>query len=372
MTGRAPRIFISAGEPSGDQHAARVVAALRRRFPAAQIEGFGGPAMAAAGATIRFRMEPYTAMGFLEVIGKLRPHLRLLATIRDDFRAGRYDLLIPVDYPGFNLRLARAAHEAGVPVLYYIAPQLWAWRPGRSRWLARYARQTAVILPFEPAFFASLGVAATFVGHPLAEHPWPSRAEARESLGLGPVERLLSVFPGSRRQEVERLWPAFRDAATRLLEEGACDRVLLAAAAAGRYPGHERFTIVSEHSTRALAAADAAIVKSGTTTLEAAMCGTPMAVAYRIHPLSAAIARRVMRVPWVSLVNLVAGRVVVPELLQDQVTAGRLADTVRELLVEDGAARQAQVEGLRQVRTMLGAGGAADRVATLAAGMLAA
>ncbi|HEX9166708.1 MAG TPA: lipid-A-disaccharide synthase [Gemmatimonadales bacterium] len=370
MTASAPRIFVSAGEPSGDQHAAPVVTALLRRFPGARIEAFGGPAMAAAGASVRFRMEPFTAMGFLEVITKLRPHLRLLAALSREFRAGRHDLVVLVDYPGFNLRLAQAAREAGIPTLYYIAPQLWAWRPGRARRLGRYAQRVAVILPFEPAFFRSLGVPATFVGHPLAERDWPTRADARSELGIGDTQRVLAVFPGSRTQEVERLWPDFREAASRLLEQGACDHVLVAGTAAGHYPGPDRFTVMNGESTRVLAAADAAIVKSGTTTLEAAMCGTPLVVAYRVHPLSAVIARRVMRVPWVSLVNLVAGRLVVPELLQDLATPDRLVQAVRPLLDPHSPERLAQVEGLQEVRGRLGSGGAADRVAALAAELL--
>lgn len=371
MSITAPRIFLSAGEPSGDQHAACLVAALLRRFPEATIEGFGGPAMAAAGAAVRFRMEPYTALGFLEVVTRLRPHLRLLDQLQQDFRAGRYDLVVLVDYPGFNLRLAERARQAGVRTLYYIAPQLWAWRAGRARRLARSAQRTAVILPFEPAFFAAHGIPATFVGHPLVERDWPTRAEARRGLGLDEAERVLAVFPGSRRQEVERLWPDFRDAAAQLLQEGACQRVLIAGTPAGDYPGHQRFTVLSGDPTRALAAADAAIVKSGTTTLEAALCGTPLVVAYRVHPLSAAIARRVVRVPWVSLVNLVAGRQVVPELLQEQLTAGALVQAVRPLLDPSSPEREAQLQGLRDVRARLGEPGAADRVASLAAELLA-
>jgi len=371
MSLTAPRIFISAGEPSGDQHAARLVPALLRRFPGAMIEGFGGPAMVEAGATVRFRMEPYTAMGFLEVVTRLHPHLRLLDALRAEFRAGRYDLVVLVDYPGFNLRLAERARQAGVRTLYYIAPQLWAWRAGRARRLARAAQRTAVILPFEPAFFASHGVPATFVGHPLVERDWPTRAEARRGLGIDEAERVLAVFPGSRRQEVERLWPEFRGAASQLLDEGACQRVLVAGTPAGDYPGHHRFTLLSGDSARALAAADAAIVKSGTTTLEAALGGTPLVVAYRVHPLSAAIARRVMRVPWVSLVNLVAGRQVVPELLQDRMTVDALVQSVRPLLDPASQQRVAQLEGLRDVRARLGERGAADRVASLAAELLA-
>lgn len=370
MAPPAPRIFVSAGEPSGDQHAAALVAALRRRRPDAVVEAFGGPALAAAGAEIRFPMERYTALGFLEVLHKLGPHLRLLRGLRRDLRAGRYDLVIAVDYPGFNLRLAEAARRAGVRTLYYIAPQLWAWRPGRARRLARGADRLAVILPFEPDFFRSLGIEAEYVGHPLAERAWPSREEARERLGIDPLARVLAVFPGSRAQEVARLWEPFRDAATRLLAEGRCDRALVAGTPDGAYPDAGSLEVVRAESSPVLAAADVALVKSGTTTLEAALAGTPMVVAYRVNPLSYAIARRVVRVPWISLVNLVAGREVVPELVQDAASPDRLVEHLHPLLDPSSPATMAQRAGFAELRETLGGAGASERAAALAASLL--
>lgn len=369
MTG-APRIFVSAGEPSGDQHAAPVVAALRRRWPGATIEALGGPAMAAAGAIIRFPMERYTALGFVEVVGKLVPHLQLLRGLRADLQARRYDLVLLVDYPGFNLRLADAAHRAAVPTLYYIAPQLWAWRKGRARQLAAAVDRLAVILPFEEAFFASLKVPATFVGHPLAERAWPSREAARCALGLSTTDRVLALFPGSRTQEVQRLWPVFRDTARQLQAAGRCDRIVVAAAPAGSYPGAEGMQCLPGQSAEVLAAADAALVKSGTTTLEAAMCGTPCVVAYRVAPLTAAIARRVVQVPWVSLVNLVADAPVMPEVLQDDVRVERLVAELGPLLDATSEASQRQRAGLATVRERLGGAGASERVAVMAAELL--
>lgn len=366
------RVFISAGEPSGDLHAAPVAAALRRALPGVTIEALGGPALADAGAAIRFPMERYTVMGFFEALGKIPPHLALLRRLGDECRAGRYDLVILVDYPGFNLRLAEAARRAGVPTLYYIAPQLWAWRPGRARRLARGVDRLAVILPFEMEVFATLGLEAEFVGHPLAEHPWPNRAGARQALGIPEGERVLAVFPGSRRQEVQRIWPAFRDAALTLLRTGDCDRVLVAGTPAGEYPGQGPIEVRPGVADQLLAAADAALVKSGTTTLQAAMTGTPMVVAYRVHPITAAIARRVIRVPWISLVNLVAGRPVVPELLQREASPLRLAEELRPLLQANHPAARAQREALAEVRERLGPGGAAERVASIARALVAA
>lgn len=372
MARSAPRIFISAGEPSGDQHAARVAAALRRRWPDAVIDAFGGPALAAAGASVRFPMEDYTVIGFIEVLAKLPAHVRLYRTVSREFRAGRYDLLIAVDYPGFNIRLAEAARRAGVRSLYYVAPQLWAWRPERARKFARATDRVAVILPFEPEFFARVGVEAEFVGHPLVESPPPSARESRCQLGLDPAERVLAVFPGSRSQEVARLWPAFRDTARELLRSGDCERVVIAATPGRSYPGSEGFLLHQGDSRAVLAAADAALVKSGTTTLEAAIAGTPMVVAYRVHSMTAALARRLMTVPWISLVNLVAGRSVVPEVVQGEAHPAALASLLRPLLEPGGPAARAQQAALAEVRERLGSPGAADRVAALAGELLAA
>lgn len=372
MAPRAPRIFISAGEPSGDQHAARVAEALRRRWPDAVIDAFGGPALRAAGANVRFSMDAYTVIGFQEVLSKLPRHIRLYRTLVGELRAGKYDLVLCVDYPGFNIRLAEAARRAGARSLYYIAPQLWAWRPERARRFAGATDRVAVILPFEPEFFGRVGVQAEFVGHPLVEHTPPDKAAARACLGLGPADRVLAVFPGSRTQEVTRLWPVFRQAAQRLLSEGGCTHVVVAGTAGRVYPDSGGMLVHQGEGRTVLAAADAALVKSGTTTLEAALTGTPMVVAYRVHPLTALIARRLMTVPWISLVNLVAGKQIVPEVVQGDARGDTLAELVRPLLEPGGAAARAQHEALAEVRTRLGSPGAAMRVAAMAEELLAA
>lgn len=369
-TGGPPRIFLGAGEPSGDLHGAAVVRALRERIPGVVLEAFGGPQMAAAGADVRFPMEGYTVIGFVEVIRKLPAHWRLLRRLAAEFRSGRYDLVLLIDYPGFHLRVAEAAQRAGVPVLYYIAPQLWAWRPGRARRFARAVDALAVILPFEAEFFARAGVSAHFVGHPLADREWLSRDAARTRLGIGPAERVLGLFPGSRSQEVKELWPAFRDAARGLLEGGRCDRVIVAATEAGEYPEPGPLQLIRGKPERVFAGADAALAKSGTTTLEAALAGVPMVVGYRVHPLTGWLARRLITVPWISLVNLVAGRQVVPELVQGAVTPAALSAAVSPLLDPGAAEAVAQRAGLAEVRQLLGGGGAAGRVAELALGLL--
>jgi len=362
----APRIFVSAGEPSGDAHAARVVEALKLRWPGAAIDAFGGPALSAAGANVRFPMEPYTAMGLFEAASKLPSHLRLLRLLRREFRTGRYDLFLPVDYPGFNLKLAEAARSAGLRTLYYIAPQLWAWRPGRAQRMRRAVDTLAVILPFEKAYFESLGVRAHFVGHPLAEREWPTRGEARAALGLGEKQRILAIFPGSRTQEIKRLWPTFLATAERLRAAGACDQVLVAGTRDGEYPNAAALRLVRGEQASLMRAADAVLAKSGTTTLEAAVAGIPMVVAYRVHPLTAVLVRRLMTVGWISLVNLVAGRQVVPELVQRQVTPEALVATLQPLLDRSSAKVRDQLAGFEEVRRRLGDPGAAQRVAALA------
>ena len=369
----SPRIFVSAGEPSGDLHGAGVIRALRARHPDAMIEALGGPRMAEAGAIIRYPIEGLSAFGLVEVVTKLGAHLRLLHSLRDDFRAGRYDLVILIDYPGFHLRVAEAAREAGTKVLYYIAPQLWAWHPGRARRFAAAVDRLAVVLPFEQRFFGDLGLRSEYVGHPLVDRvSWPSREVARSRLGIAPDTKVLGIFPGSRSQEVGRLWEPFRDAARTLLAEGKCQRIFVAGTAEGEYPDPGPIEIVRDDPVSLFAAADAALAKSGTTTLEAALADTPMVVAYKVHPFTWFMFQWLRTVRWVSLVNLVAEREVVPEILQDRANADSLAAALRPLLDPRDPRTVAQREGLALVRQRLGAPGATTRVVALADELLGA
>jgi lipid-A-disaccharide synthase len=362
-----PRIYISAGEPSGDAHAAPVVSALLRQAPQARVEAFGGPRMAAAGAQVLDRMEQFSVVGFVEAVEGIPRHYRLLRRTRAAFRAGKYDVAVFVDYPGYHLRAAAAAASAGVPVLYYIAPQLWAWGAGRVRRLAAAVRRLAVILPFEEAFFRERGVSTTFVGHPLKDRPAPPpRDAARRALGLDPDRPTLGVFPGSRVQEVRRIWPVARAAALLVQATRPDVQIVVAGTSVASYPDGGPIQVVMDQPGLVFAAADAGLCKSGTTTLEAALADVPMVITYRLHPVSNFIAMRLLRVPWVGLVNLVAGELLCPELIQGAAHPQALADAVQPLLDPEHPETRRQRAGLRVVRERLGPPGAAERVATLA------
>ena len=237
----APRIFVSAGEPSGDLHGAGVVAGAARAPPGRDHRGrWAGPRMAAAGAAIRYPMEGLAAFGLVEVVTKLGAHVRLLRALRADFRAGRYDLVILIDYPGFHVRVAEAARQAGTKVLYYIAPQLWAWRPGRARRFASAVDRLAVVLPFEQRVLRPARASGAITsGHPLVDRGALAHARrgprAARHPGREPRARASSRAAGS--QEIRRLWLPFRDAALRLLDEGRCDRVVVAGHRRRRLPG---------------------------------------------------------------------------------------------------------------------------------------
>jgi lipid-A-disaccharide synthase len=367
-------VFVSAGEPSGDEHAGALIAALRRLEPGIAVEGVGGAHLAAAGAELLARIENLTVMGFVEVARKVPAHWRLLRRIRARLARGDVRLVVLVDYPGFHLRVAAAALRARIPVLYYVAPQLWAWGERRVHGMARTVTRLAVILPFEEEFFARRGVPTTFVGHPLLDRPpLPvDRPGLKRALGLDPGRPVLGLFPGSRRQEVKRLWPIFRDAAAAVRRERPEVQVLVAATAGAAYPVAADVSVVSGRARECFAAADAALCKSGTSTLESALAGTPLVVAYRMHPLSYLLARRLVRVSWIGMVNLVAGRQVAPEFVQGAVTVEALARAVRPLLDSASAEHRTQLEGLAEVRRRLGAPGAAERAAALARSLLAA
>jgi lipid-A-disaccharide synthase len=365
-----PVVYLSAGEPSGDALGARLAGALRAAAPAVRLEGMGGAHMATAGVEILHPAGHLAANGLVEAAGSLPAHLRLLRDVRRRFRQVRYDLAVFIDYPGFHLAAARAARAAGVPVVHYVAPQLWAWGGWRADRLRGSVDRLAVILPFEEAFFRARGIEARFVGHPLLDEPVRTRGQARAELGLDPEARVLALFPGSRPAEIRRLWPVFREAALRLRRDMPDLVVVAAGLATATYPRDAGVLFRWDAGPVVAAAADAALCKSGTTSLEAALAGTPHVVAYRTHPVTWAAARRLVRVPWVSLVNLLAEETVVPELLQRAATAPALANAVGPLLAGAPVAAR-QMAAFELVRDRLGSRGAATRVAALALELVA-
>jgi lipid-A-disaccharide synthase len=367
-------VFVSAGEPSGDAHAAAFVRALQELVPGVKVEGFGGPKLAATGAQLIARMEQLTVIGFVEVIAKVPAHWRLLRAMERRLARGDVKLVVLVDYPGFHSWVASMAKRLGVPVLHYIAPQLWAWHESRVKKMAKNVAHLAVILPFEEPFFRERGVTTTFVGHPLLDRPPVAgdRTAVKARLGLDPSRLVLGLFPGSRRQETARLWPVFLGAARLIVAERPEVQVLVAAAAGCQYPDAAGIQVIRDRPAECFAAADAALSKSGTTTLEAALAGAPQVIAYRMNALSYQLARRLVRVPHIGMVNLVAERRVAPEFVQGEARPELLAAALRPLLVEGSPERAAQLDGIADVKRRLGDPGAARRAADIARRLLAA
>ena len=340
-----------------------MAAEIRRRWPRAELVGLGGERMAEVGVQLLVSLRELSVMGFAEVVRRLGFFRRLEQRLRGLLAAGDFDIVVPVDYPGLNLRIARYAAKLGTPVLYYIGPQVWAWRGRRARRLSRFADGIAVILPFETELYLTHGGRAVFVGHPLLdESPSGDPEGLAEDLGLDPDRPVLALFPGSREQELERHGRPFADIARELqgrvpgLQIVVSRVSFLPSAAYGSLPFP---TTTDAHSLRALAAAG--LVKSGTGTLEAALAGMPFVVAYVTHPLTYLLARRLVRVPFIALANLVAGRNVVPEFVQHDVTTGAVADALEPLL-EESTARRTALADLAVVRSALGTPGAAARV----------
>ena len=362
-------ILFVAGEPSGDLHASGVARALTVRVPPAGMRGIGGDLMAAAGVRLDEHIRGLAVMGFVEVIRHLPKHWQMLAAIRAQLRSGSVSLVILVDYPGFNMQVAEAAAEAGVPVLYYIVPQVWAWGAGRLARMARWVTKAATILPFEEKLLRDHGIDATFVGHPLLDAAvnMPARDEARVRLGLDGDAPVLALFPGSRGQEIERHLDLFVATAQALRARHPSLRVILSAAPHVTIdPARCPFPVVHSASLAILRAADAAMCKSGTTTLEASVAGCPHVVAYRTHPVTYFAARHLVKIPRIGLVNIVAGREVAREFVQDALEPGAVARALNPLLDRGSAERMGMEGDLADVRRRLGEPGAAGRVAAMA------
>jgi lipid-A-disaccharide synthase len=375
----ARRVVIVAGEASGDVHGANLVKAMRQRDPSIRFAGVGGARMEEAGVHILIPAGEMAVVGMSEVLPRLRTiakaHRILKSLLRDD----RPDLLILIDYPGFNLHLAKIARASKVPVLYYISPQVWAWRTGRVRKIAKRVNQMAVILPFEEPFYSARGVTVKYVGHPLMDH-LPSNGEAaqlKSRLDRDGAKPVLGILPGSRREEVRNLLPIMVRAADIL--KGKCPRMqcllplapTLTAEFVESCLGSPSVPVqlIEANACTVLEACDAALVTSGTATLETAIMGVPMVIVYRVSPFSYWMGKRLVKVPHIGLVNLVAGEQVVSELIQGDATPEKLAREVMTIL-EDAEIRAAMIGNLRAVTEKLGKGGAAERTASLALEMM--
>jgi lipid-A-disaccharide synthase len=375
----AKRIMIVAGEASGDARGAALVQAIQARLPGTEFFGLGGDAMAAAGVEVLVHAREMAAVGFTEVIPKLRFYRKILKDTARRISTERPDLLILVDFPDFNLRLAQAGRRAGVPVFYYIAPQIWAWRQGRVKHLRRFVDRLAVLFPFEPDWFAARGVKVDFVGHPLYDEvPVLTRAEARERLGLTPPGRMVGLLPGSRWSEVSRILPELL-AAARILKADEPDLEFLLPVAHTVDPAWIENRVAEcglpirtfhGRNHEVMSAVDLALTASGTATVELALCGTPMVVVYKGSRLNELIVRLLVRgVEQAAMVNLIAGREIVPELLQHAAQGRFIARRARNILDDpEGYARMER--DLHQVRVSLGPGGAAGRAAGIALEML--
>ena len=366
-----PRILIVTGEASGDLHGANLAKAIWALDPTAQLVGIGGAAMRAAGVTLVPGIPHLDVMGLIG-LSAVRAMIQRIRAIRRVLKAEPWDLVVLIDNPGLNFHFARVAKAAGLRVLYYIAPQIWAWRPRRIAWIQRRVDHVVVILPFEAEIYHRAGVRCTFVGHPLldAVAPHYDRRALRRQYGLDESVPVVGLLPGSRTAEVRMLLPILLETAGKLAAIEPKTRFILAQASSiddNLLQGCLRQSpvpvqVVRDQASEAMAASDVLLIASGTATLQAAVVGTPMVLLYKTTPVTYRLARWLIRVKWIGLVNLVAGRSIVPEVIQDEATPDRLCKEVGRLLT-DPQAYNGMKQDLQNVRQLLGEPGASRRAA---------
>jgi len=376
----AARVMISAGEASGDHHGARFVDALHRRGHGPTLYGMGGPRLAQAGMDLVVDCRRLAIVGIVEVLIHWRYIKGELERLRRRLRDDRPDLLVLVDYPDFNLKLAETARAEGVPVLFYVSPQVWAWRPKRVERIRRLVDMMAVIFPFETVFYEQAGVPVRYVGHPLVDEIAPEITpdQARAELNLVPDQPTLALMPGSRTSEVNRLLPILLASAQRIQRElGRVQFVLPLASTLDPEPIREEVSasgldvhiIPGGRAYDVLPVCDAAVTASGTATLELALLDVPMVVVYRVHWLTGQILRRLVTIDDIALVNIVARRRVVSELVQGAARPEAIADEAVRLL-QDGGYTASVRQGLAEVREQMGEGGGPEHMARLIEEML--
>jgi lipid-A-disaccharide synthase len=366
------------GEASGDLHGAQLVKSLRQRDPNMEFFGVAGEGLEREGVRAIFAVAKLTGMGFAELVGSLKNLCQAYRRVRSVLRKEKPDLLILIDFPEFNLRLARLAKGLRIPVLYYISPQVWAWRPRRIRQIARWVDRMAVVFPFEVALYERQGVRVTFVGHPLLDvvrSTRPREATLKQH-GLELSRQTIALMPGSRRREVLYHLPPMLEAADRLSRQMQVQFILIRASTVERRDLEEmvarasaKISLAEGDTYNALHACDLAWAASGTATLETALMLRPMIIVYRLAWLTYGLARLLVRVNHIGMVNIVAGERVVPELIQADVTAERIVTESRKIL-QDSELRRRIVEKLGQVRAKLGSPGATGRVAEIAMEMM--
>ena len=371
--------MIVAGEASGDLHGGNLVRAMHQIDPDLSFYGVGGKRMQAAGVELLADAADMAVVGLTEVAFKLGMILRVMRRLKVSLLEEKPDLAILIDYPDFNLPVARAARKRGIKVLYYISPQVWAWRKGRIETIRKTVDRMVVILPFEEKFYRDAGVDVTFVGHPLLDEVRKkySRSEALKRFGLREEAITIAILPGSRRSEVAVLLPDMLRACRILTEKISPLQFILPIAGTvdpafvrnilGQFP--VRVNVIRDEIYDVIAVSDAAMVASGTATLETALLETPMVVVYKISGISYAIGRRFIRVDHISLVNLIAGCALVPELIQAEANPERIAAEVRDIVTRRGKTKEMKAS-LAEIRGKLGAPGASQRTARIACDML--
>ncbi len=369
------RIFISAGEASGEFYGAELIKALRQQVPERDIEffGVGGEQMRAAGCELLVDAREIAEVGIVEVVKHIPNIYRRFREVVREAERRKPDAAVLIDFPDFNLRLAREMHKRGVPVIYYVSPQLWAWKQGRIELVRKYVRKMLVIVPFEVAFSREHGIEAQFVGHPLADLAAPAitREQFAAEYKLDAGREWIALLPGSRRAEVSRIFPTLLEAA-QLLEPDYVYIVPVASTLDADWMSafvrdHVGPPVTFTSDARAtLLHARAAAVASGTSTLEAALIGTPFTMVYQVAPLTWALGRRLVKVDRFAMVNLIAERDVVPELVQTDFAAQRVCDELRRI-IPDGKARETMLADFREVRQRLhpaeSGGNASERAA---------
>jgi lipid-A-disaccharide synthase len=377
-------LLISAGEASGDMYAARLASALKQRMDLA-LFGMGGPQMRAAGVEIITDYSEVSVVGITEVVKRLPSLLRAMKHLVDEATLRRPPLAILTDFPGFHLRLARKLRPKGIRNVYYICPQFWAWRPWRANLVRRRFTNALCIFPFEEKFYSDAGVPVKFIGHPLVGNVKAtlSRELFCKKYRLQDGHQIITILPGSRRGEIAHHVPVLAEALMEIRQKHQGPLEIVVAVAPGldipqlkkKFPSGLQVHFIEDDTYNALAAADLAIVSSGTATVETALLGKPMIVVYRLSPLTARLAKPLVRTKFFSMVNLIAGRAIVPELIQDDFTPARVAEEAEKLLspsIESRKRVEIMTRGLEEVRRLLGPPGAVDRAADEIVQLLAA